>query len=79
MILMSIYGQLIVKEGQRDNIRHVENLEKGETNVERFRCTKVIYDHFQFHGAIDYRNKNRMYGDGSHGMSLETTWRNISW
>ena len=34
MMLMSPYGQLVVKEGQRENISHVEDPATGESNVE---------------------------------------------
>ena len=33
MIIMSPYGQLVVKGGQREKIRHVEYPEIGESNV----------------------------------------------
>ena len=46
MMLMSTYGQIVVKDGQRQNIRHVEDPATGESNVERFRYNKVISNHF---------------------------------
>ena len=39
----------------------------------------MISNQFQFRGSVDDHNKNIMEGDDSHGMSLETTWRNITW
>ena len=37
MMHISTYGQLVVKEGQRENIRHVEDPATGESNVNQFR------------------------------------------
>ena len=39
----------------------------------------MISNQFQFRGSVDDHNKNRMEGDDSNGMSLETTWRAIRW
>ena len=79
MMLMSSYGQLIVKKGQREDIMYVEDPAIGESNVDKFRYTEVISKHFQFCGAVYYTNQKRMYVHGSHGMSLEITCRTIIW
>ena len=79
MMLMSTYGQLVVKESQREKIRYVEDPVTGKSIVDHFRYTEMIYNHFQFCGSVDDHKKKRMDDDGIHVMYLETTWMNIIW
>ena len=37
MMHISTYGQLVVKEGQGENIRNVEDPATGESNLKQFR------------------------------------------
>ena len=77
--LISTYGKLVVKESHRENIKHIEDPVTGVSNVDKFRYTKIISNQFKFRGAFADHNKKRMGGDGSYGVSLDTTQRNIKW
>eukprot|EP00957_Ditylum_brightwellii_P148802 11328325-Ditylum_brightwellii.AAC.1 len=50
MMLMSTYGQLLVNEGQKENVICLELM--GDGDKERcFKYTEVFSNHFQFRGA----------------------------
>eukprot|EP00957_Ditylum_brightwellii_P068122 5171092-Ditylum_brightwellii.AAC.1 len=52
MMLMSTYGQLVLNEGQQENVRCLELMGDGEK--ERcFKYTEVFSKHFQFCGAVE--------------------------
>eukprot|EP00957_Ditylum_brightwellii_P117515 8962743-Ditylum_brightwellii.AAC.1 len=58
MMLISTYGQLLVNEGQKENVRCLELMGDGE-NKHRVTYTEVVSNHFQFCGAVDDHNNKR--------------------
>ena len=74
MSLMSTYGSLQVKKGQKDSVRVGDN---GERSVFKYR--EVIANHFDYRGAVDFHNSKRHDCGTKHGLSLEETWRTTNW
>lgn len=68
MKIMSTYGGLIVKDGERDSIRTTAG------NRVTFKYTEVFSNHFQFRHAVDDHNNLRQ-GE----ISLEQTWGTHRW
>ena len=74
MTLMSTYGSLQVKDGQKESVRDIGN---GERKT--FKYTEVIANHFDFRGAVDFHNSKRHDCGTKHGLSIEETWRTTNW
>ena len=74
LTMMSTYGSLIVKDGQRDSVR----LDK-EGATKRFKYTEVIANHFQYRGAVDNHNGKRHDCGSKNGLSIESTWTTNRW
>eukprot|EP00957_Ditylum_brightwellii_P207228 15352070-Ditylum_brightwellii.AAC.1 len=70
-MVMSMYGQLTVTEGQKDNMC---NLGTGSNGI-TFKYTEVFSNHLQYRGAVDDHNSKRHDSYGGHQMSLEITWK----
>eukprot|EP00957_Ditylum_brightwellii_P077224 5868532-Ditylum_brightwellii.AAC.1 len=58
MMLMSAYEQLVVNEGQTENMRCLELMSDGENKC-CFKYTEVFSNRFQFRGAVDDHNNKR--------------------
>ena len=78
MMLMSTYGSLEIKEGQRDSHRDWF-LADGESCKTTFKYTETFGNHFEYHDAVDAHNSKRHEGGTHQGISLETTWVTCRW
>ena len=56
MMLMSAYGCLSVKLGQKESVR------ENEGDVKKFKYTEMIVNHSDYCGAVDFHNAKRHDG-----------------
>jgi len=75
LMMMSTYGSLIVKDGQRDSVR----VSKEDRTMKRFKYTEVVANHFKYRGAVDDHNGKRHDCGSKNGLSLESTWTTNRW
>ena len=74
MMIMSTFGGLIVKKGQKDATRTIK--EGNTTKHVPFKYHKPFANHFQVRHAVDNHNHLR-HGDFS--ISIEDTWATKCW
>ena len=74
--MMSTYGSLIVKDGQRDSVRVLKD---DTRTMKRFKYTEVVANHFKYRGAVDDHNGKRHDCGSKNGLSLESTWTTNRW
>jgi hypothetical protein len=55
MKIMSMYGSLLVSNGQKDYIRHYGN-EAGQKVTTRFKYTEPFVNHFLYRHCVDDHN-----------------------
>jgi hypothetical protein len=73
MKIMSTYGSLLVKDGQRDSIRTYTNA-AGQNVTKKFKYTEPFANHFLYRHCVDDHNNLRHAG-----VSIEETWRTHRW
>jgi hypothetical protein len=74
MKIMSTYGSLLVKDGQKDSVRNYKNA-KGQNVTKKFKYTEPFANHFLYrHCCVDDHNNLR-----HSGISIEQTWRTHRW
>lgn len=73
MKIMSTYGSLLVKDGQKDSIRNYKNAE-GVNVTKKFKYTEPFANHFLYRHCVDDHNNLR-----HSGVSIEQTWRTHRW
>ena len=73
MKIMSTYGSLIVKDGQKDAIRNYKNSD-GNNVRKTFKYTEPFANHFLYRHCVDDHNNLR-----HSGISIEETWRTHRW
>ena len=77
MMLMSTYGSLVVKDGQKDS--HQEWVFNHKPQKAVFKYTETFANHFDYRGAVDDHNSKQHDGGTHQGVSLETTWTTHRW
>ena len=75
LMMMSTYGSLIIKDGQRDSVR----MDPSRNTTTRFKYTEVIGNHFSYRGAVDDHNAKRHDCGTKNGLSIERTWSTNRW
>ena len=75
LMMMSTYGSLIIKDGQRDSIR----LDKDRQPITTFKYTEVVANHFTYRGAVDEHNNKRHDCGTKNGLCLEDSWSTNRW
>jgi hypothetical protein len=73
MKIMSTYGSLLVKDGQKDSVRNYKNAE-GQNVTKKFKYTEPFANHFLYRHCVDDHNNLR-----HSGISIEQTWRTHRW
>jgi hypothetical protein len=73
MKIMSTYGSLLVKDGQKDSIRNYKNAE-GVNVTKKFKYTEPFANHFLYRHCVDDHNNLR-----HSGISIEQTWKTHRW
>jgi hypothetical protein len=73
MKIMSTYGSLLVKDGQKDSVRKYKN-EAGDHVTTRFKYTEPFSNHFLYRHCVDDHNNLR-----HSGVSIEETWKTHRW
>ena len=74
MITISKYRQLVVSEGQNENVHMVDVLNANVTDNHKqvhLNYTKIFSNHYKFIGTVDYHNMNFRIGYCGSGTSLE--------
>ena len=74
-MLISTYGQLTVKNNQKDLVRDVGD---DGHQVKWFQYTEVIANHYKFHGTVHDHN-NHQHDSGGTVISIKDTWRTTKW
>lgn len=67
LMLMSTYGCLQVKSGQKESVRDHDG------NIKNFKYTETVANHFNFCCAFDDHNNKRHNGGTKHWLSIEET------
>jgi hypothetical protein len=73
MKIMSTYGSLLVKDGQKDSIRNYKNA-AGQNVTKKFKYTESFANHFLYRHCVDDHNNLRHTG-----VSIEETWQTHCW
>jgi hypothetical protein len=71
--IMSMYGSLLVNNGQKDYIQHYKNA-AGHNVTTRFKYTEPFVNHFLYRHCVDDHNNLR-----HSGVSIEETWHTHCW
>jgi hypothetical protein len=78
MMLVSTYGSLVVKDGQKQSHRKWQSNSASYTAT--FKYTETFGNHFNYRGAVDDHNNRRHNDGGTHqGVSLERAWQTSRW
>ena len=75
LMMMSTYGSLIIKDGQRDSVQ----MDPSRSKTTRFKYTEVVGNHFTYRGAVDDHNSKRHDCGTKNGLSIERSWSTNQW
>ena len=74
LTLMSTYGSINAKSGQKDSVRYGAN---GGATI--FKYNVVVANHYDYRDSVDNHNSKRHDCGTKQGLSLEETWRTTRW